>query len=81
MRVTVDTNVLSRAVVLDASERQCFRLGRLFPAAHRVTGAVTRSRFPQNVACGIAAPRSSVNDSQHGQLFELRIRKRKTWSQ
>ena len=35
MRVTVDTNVLSRAVVLDASERLCFRLGRLFPAAPR----------------------------------------------
>ena len=45
---------------------RCLRLVRT--SVSILTGspeAVTRLRFPQNVACGFPAPRSSAIDSQH----------------
>src|SRR5262245_49489389 len=35
--------------------------------------AVTRPRFPQNVACGFPAPRSSAVDSQHRECLQLPV--------
>jgi len=36
--------------------------------------AVARPRFPQNVACGFTAPRSSAVDSQHCKRLQLPVR-------
>ena len=37
-------------------------------------GAVARPRFPQNVACGFPAPRSSTGGSQHCKGLQLSVR-------
>jgi len=36
--------------------------------------AVAHLRFPQNVACGFTAPRSSAVDSQHCERLQLPVR-------
>src|SRR5262249_50355829 len=48
---------------------------------HRVAGAVTPPRLPQNAACGFPALRSSEVGSQHGDSLQLRIREIQLWSQ
>src|SRR4051812_13193698 len=44
-------------------------------------GAVARPRFPQNVACGFPAPRSSTGGSQHCEGLQLSVRKSQFWTQ
>ena len=41
---------------------------------HRVTGGGHPPRFPQNVACGFTAPRSSAVGSQHCKCLQLPVR-------
>src|SRR6516225_6778425 len=48
---------------------------------HRVAGAVTRTRLPQNAACRFPALRSSEVTSQHGDSLQLRVREIQLWSQ
>src|SRR5215471_15603606 len=48
---------------------------------HRVAGAVTRTRLPQNAACGFPALRSSEIASQRGDSWQLRIPEIQLWSQ
>src|SRR5215471_3696462 len=48
---------------------------------HRVAGAVTRTRLPQNAACGFPALRSSEIASQRGDSLQLRIPEIQLWSQ
>src|SRR5258708_30469243 len=51
--------------------------GRLQRACKAQTGspeAVARPRFPQNVACGFTAPRSSAVGSQHCKRLQLPVR-------
>jgi hypothetical protein len=43
--------------------------------------AVARLPFPQNVACGFTALRSSALDSQHCKSLQLRIREAQLWFQ
>ena len=43
--------------------------------------AVTRPRFPQNVACGFPAPRSSTVDLQHRECLHLPVRETQFGSQ
>ncbi|MFY9830249.1 MAG: transposase, partial [Rhodoplanes sp.] len=70
--------------------RQCTcRLGGdEFPSrwgcCHPHTGsleAVARLQFPQNVACGFPALRSSAGDSQHCKSLQLRVRETQLWFQ
>src|ERR1019366_10360217 len=44
-------------------------------------GAVTCPRFPQNVACGFPAPRSSAVGSQYCELLQLPIWEAQFWRQ
>jgi hypothetical protein len=43
--------------------------------------AVARLRFPQNVACGFPALRSSAGDSQNCKSLQLRVREVQLWFQ
>ena len=43
--------------------------------------AVARLQFPQNVACGFPALRSSAGDSQHCKSLQLRVRETQLWFQ
>src|SRR5579864_30332 len=43
--------------------------------------AVARLRFPQNVACGFTAPRSSAVGSQHRKGLQLPVREAQFWLQ
>src|SRR6202043_2162843 len=43
--------------------------------------AVARLRFPQNVACGFPAPRSSAVGSQHCKSLQLPVREAQLWFQ
>ena len=43
--------------------------------------AVARLRFPQNVACGFPALRSSAGDLQHCKSLQLRVREAQLWFQ
>jgi hypothetical protein len=43
--------------------------------------AVVRLRFPQNVACGFPALRSSAGVSQHCKSLQLRVRETQLWFQ
>jgi hypothetical protein len=43
--------------------------------------AVACLRFPQNVACGFPALRSSAGDSQHCKSLQLLVREAQLWFQ
>src|SRR6516164_5265974 len=56
-------------------------VGIMIARNHRVAGAVTRTRLPQNAACRFPALRSSEVASQHGDSLQLRVREIQLWSQ
>ena len=62
--------------------RRCLNL--VHCSVSSVTGspeAVARLRFPQNVACGFPALRSSAGVSQHCKSLQLRIGEAQLWFQ
>jgi len=64
----------------EASKLKVSRPGN-FTASTGSPEAVARLRFPQNVACGFPALRSSAGDSQHCKSLQLRVREAQLWFQ
>src|ERR1019366_5722482 len=61
---------------------RCWRVGRRdCTSGTGSPGAVTCPRFPQNVACGFPAPRSSAVGSQYCELLQLPIWEAQFWRQ
>src|SRR5216683_3808364 len=58
-----------------------FAVGTDFSSPTGSPEAVARLRFPQNVACGFPAPRSSAVGSQHCKSLQLPVREAQLWFQ
>src|SRR5262249_41102944 len=56
-------------------------VGMIVTHHHRVAGAVTRTRLPQNVACSFPALRSSEGTAQRRESLQLPVPEIQLWSQ